>query len=236
VKSHGGPIGSTSTMLNLKIQYWTSRGFAVVDVNYGGSTGYGRKYRQRLYGNWGIVDVDDCVNAALYLANKGLVDGKRLLISGGSAGGYTTLCALTFKDVFAAGASYYGIGNLLALCDDTHKFESRTANRLVAPYPEEKATYIARSPLYHVEQLNRPVIFFQGLEDKVVPPNQSELMVNALRKQHLPVCYLAFADEQHGFRQSETIKRCLESELYFYSRILDFQLAETIEPIHIENL
>lgn len=236
VKSHGGPTGTASTGLNLAIQYWTSRGFAVVDVNYGGSTGYGRKYRQRLYGNWGIVDVDDCVNAALHLANQGLADRKRLLISGGSAGGYTTLSALTFRDVFAAGASYYGIGDLLALCDDTHKFESRMNDRLVAPYPQEKPTYIARSPLYHVEQLKRPVIFFQGLEDKVVLPNQAELMVEALRKRRLPVAYLAFAGEQHGFRKAETIKRCLESELYFYSRILGFQPPELSELLLIENL
>ncbi len=236
VKCHGGPTSAASTMLNLTIQYWTSRGFAVVDVNYGGSIGFGRQYRQRLYGHWGVVDLDDCVNAALYLVKKGVVDSTRLLISGGSAGGYTTLCALTFRDVFAAGASYYGIGDLVALCGEDHKFESHSTARLVAPYPQDKEVYIARSPLHNVEQLSRPIIFFQGLEDKVVLPSQTESMVEAMRERRLPVAYLSFAGEQHGFRQAATIKRCLESELYFYSSILGFKLAETIEPVPIENL
>ena len=236
VLSHGGPTGATSAAFDLGIQFWTSRGIAVVDVNYGGSTGSGRAYRQRLDGAWGMVDVDDCCNAARYLVAQGLADPQRLIIAGGSAGGYTTLAALTFRDVFQAGASYYGVGDLEALVRDTHKFESRYLDRLVGPYPERVDIYHARSPIHHVEQLNRPVIFLQGLEDKVVPPGQSETMVAALRVKGVPVAYLAFAGEQHGFRKADTIIRALEAELYFYSRILGFDLAEPVEPLVIENL
>jgi dipeptidyl aminopeptidase/acylaminoacyl peptidase len=236
VKSHGGPTAATSTQLSLKTQYWTSRGFAVVDVNYGGSTGYGKAYRHRLDGKWGIVDVDDCTQAAVYLAQQGLVDVDRMAISGGSAGGYTTLCALTFRDVFKAGASYYGISDLASLAKDTHKFESRYHDRLVAPYPAADSVYQARSPLYFTHQLSCPVIFFQGLEDKVVPPNQSELMVAALKEKGVPVAYLTFPGEQHGFRQAATIKRALNGEFYFYSRIFGFQPAEEIEPVEIFGL
>ncbi|MFM7887700.1 MAG: S9 family peptidase, partial [Pseudanabaena sp.] len=177
VKSHGGPTASTSGSLSLGIQYWTSRGFAVLDVNYGGSTGYGREYRDRLKGNWGIVDVDDCANGAKFLADKGLVDGDRLAISGGSAGGYTTLCALTFRDDFKAGASHYGICDLEALATDTHKFESRYLDSLIGKYPEQKDLYIQRSPIHFTDKLSCAIAFFQGLEDKVVPPNQAEMMV-----------------------------------------------------------
>lgn len=236
VLSHGGPTGATSAAFDLNIQFWTSRGIAVVDVNYGGSTGFGRAYRRRLDGAWGIVDVDDCCNVARYLAAQGLADPQRLIIAGGSAGGYTTLAALTFRDVFKAGASYFGVGDLEALVRDTHKFESRYLDRLVGPYPERVDTYHARSPIHHVERLNRPVIFLQGLEDKVVPPSQSETMVAALRTKGVPVAYLAFEGEQHGFRRAETIVRALEAELYFYSRILGFELAEPVEPLAIENL
>ncbi len=236
VFSHGGPTGSASSVLNLSIQFWTSRGFAVVDVNYGGSTGYGREYRQRLNGQWGIVDVEDCVRAAQYLVEQGLVDGRRLAIRGGSAGGFTTLAALTFYDVFSAGASYFGVSDLAALAQETHKFESRYLDNLIGPYPQEEALYRARSPIHHVDKLSCPVIFFQGAEDKVVPPNQAEMMYTALRDKGVPTAYLLYEGEQHGFRRAENIKRSLDAELYFYSRIFNFPLADTIEPVDIANL
>jgi dipeptidyl aminopeptidase/acylaminoacyl peptidase len=235
VMSHGGPTAATNNVLDLHIQYWTSRGFAVLDVNYGGSTGYGRAYRKRLEGQWGIVDVDDCVNGAKYLAERGEVDMDRLTITGGSAGGYTTLCALTFRDIFKAGASHYGISDLEAMTRDTHKFESRYLDRLIGPYPERRDIYKQRSSINYTELLSCPVIFFQGLEDKVVPPNQAELMVEALRTKGLPVAYMTFEGEQHGFRRSKNIKRVLESEFYFYSCIFGFVPAEPIEPVYIEN-
>jgi dipeptidyl aminopeptidase/acylaminoacyl peptidase len=234
--SHGGPTGQTNATLNLVIQYWTSRGFAVLDVNYGGSTGYGREYRSRLDGQWGIVDVDDCCNGALALAQHGLADPQRLAITGGSAGGYTTLAALTFRSVFRAGASHYGIGDLEALARDTHKFESRYLDRLIGPYPECRERYLERSPINHPERLNCPVIFFQGLEDKVVPPNQAEAMVAALCAKGIPVAYLPFAGEQHGFRKAENIKRAIEAEFYFYSRIFGFTPADPIEAVAIHGL
>ena len=236
VKSHGGPTAATSSSMNLKIQYWTSRGFAVLDVNYGGSTGYGREYRKRLQDSWGIVDVDDCTNGAQYLAQKGLVDGERMAIAGGSAGGYTTLCALTFRDVFKAGASYYGVSDLEALATDTHKFESRYLDGLIGPYPERKDLYVARSPIHSAERLSCPVIFFQGLEDKVVPPNQAQMMVEILKAKGLPVAYVAYEGEQHGFRRAENIKRTLDGEFYFYSRVFKFELAESVEEVPIYNL
>jgi dipeptidyl aminopeptidase/acylaminoacyl peptidase len=236
VMSHGGPTSSSSGSLKYSIQYWTSRGIAVLDVNYGGSSGYGRCYRERLNGNWGIVDVDDCVNGARYLAQRGEVDGNRMAIRGGSAGGYTTLCALTFRDVFKAGASHYGISDLEALAKDTHKFESRYLDRLIGPYPERRDLYIARSPIHFTDKLNCPMIIFQGLEDKVVPPNQAEKMVEAVRAKKLPVAYLTFEGEQHGFRKAENIKRVLEGELYFYSKVFGFELAEPAETVEIENL
>jgi len=205
-------------------------------VNYGGSTGYGRAYRERLTGQWGIVDVDDCINGAQYLAERGMVDGQRLMIAGGSAGGYTTLCAITFRDVFKAGASHFGVSDVEALAKDTHKFESRYMNKLVGPYPERRDVYLARSPIHFTERISCPVIFFQGLEDKVVPPSQAELMVEALHAKGLPVAYLPFEGEQHGFRRAENIKRTLDAELYFYSRIFGFPLAEPVEPVQIDNL
>jgi dipeptidyl aminopeptidase/acylaminoacyl peptidase len=236
VKSHGGPTAQASNALNLRVQYWTSRGFAYVDVNYGGSTGYGRAYRQRLEGQWGCVDVADCVAAAEYLVTQGWVDGDKLAISGGSAGGYTTLAALTFHDTFKAGASYYGVSDLEALAKDTHKFEARYLDRLVGPYPEELDRYRQRSPIYALERLHCPVIFFQGLEDKVVPPSQTEVMVAALREKGIPVAYVPFAEEQHGFRIATNIKRALEGEFYFYSRIFGFTPAEALAPVEIMNL
>jgi dipeptidyl aminopeptidase/acylaminoacyl peptidase len=218
------------------MQYWTSRGFAVLDVNYRGSTGFGRAYRERLRGAWGIADVDDCVNGALALAGSGRVDRERLTIAGGSAGGFTTLCALTFRDVFRAGASHYGIGDLAALARDTHKFESRYLDSLVAPWPAGEAIYRARSPLFHAEGLSCPVVFFQGLDDPVVPPNQAEEMVAALRRKHVPVAYLTFPGEAHGFRKADTIRRTLEAELAFFARILGFTPADPLPPLAIENL
>lgn len=236
VKSHGGPTACASANFNLKVQYWTSRGFAYLDVNYGGSTGFGREYRQRLDKNWGIVDVDDCVNGAKFLVEQGKVDGLRLAISGGSAGGYTTLAALTFRDVFKAGASYYGVSDLEALAKDTHKFESRYLDRLIGKYPQEKEIYQQRSPIMFTERLSCPVIFFQGLDDKVVPPNQAVMMVEAIKSKGLPVAYVPFEGEQHGFRRAENIQRALDGEFYFYSRIFGFTPADTIEPVAINNL
>jgi dipeptidyl aminopeptidase/acylaminoacyl peptidase len=222
VKSHGGPTAAAGNALSLKIQYWTSRGFAYVDVNYGGSTGYGRAYRQRLQGQWGVVDVVDCVKAAEYLAQQGWVDAEKLAISGSSAGGYTTLAALTFHETFKAGASYYGISDLTALATDTHKFESRYLEGLIGPYPEQKDRYERRSPINYSEQLTCPVIFFQGLEDKVVPPNQAEMMVNALKAKGITVEYVPFPEEQHGFRIAANIKKALEAELAFYGQVFGF--------------
>jgi dipeptidyl aminopeptidase/acylaminoacyl peptidase len=236
VISHGGPTSCASSTLSWEVQFWTSRGFAVVDVNYGGSSGYGRAYRQRLNGEWGVIDVDDCANAALYLVDQGKVDSNRLAIRGASAGGYTTLSALAFRDVFKAGASHFGVSDLEALTRETHKFESRYLDRLVGPYPERSDLYRERSPIYHTEGLSCPMILFQGLEDKVVPPNQAERMVEALRKKGLPVAYLPFEGEQHGFRRAENIKRALDAELYFYSRIFGFELADPVQPVLIENL
>ena len=236
VLSHGGPTGSARSALSLGTQYWTSRGIAILDVNYGGSVGYGRAYRQRLDGEWGIVDVDDCVNGARFLVERGDVDGQRLLIRGGSAGGYTTLCALAFRDDFAAGASYYGVSDLEALAKETHKFESRYLDRLVGPYPGQRDRYLARSPIYAVDRLSCPVIFFQGLEDKVVPPNQAERMVEALRAKGLPVAYVPLEGEQHGFRRAENIKFTLDAELYFYARVFGFELADPVDPVPIDNL
>jgi len=236
VKSHGGPTAATSAALSLKIQYWTSRGFGFVDVNYRGSTGYGRDYRKALHGRWGVYDLDDCANAALYLCDRGDGDRERLAISGGSAGGYTTLAALAFRNTFRAGCSRYGVSDLAILATETHKFESRYLDGLVGRYPEEKAIYEERSPLFHVERLSCPAIFFQGLEDKIVPPNQAEMMVEALDKQGLPVAYVAFEGEQHGFRRAENIKRAIDGEFYFYSRVFGFEPAEAIEPVEIRNL
>ena len=236
LKSHGGPTSATSNALDLEIQFWTSRGFAVADVNYGGSTGYGREYRRRLDRNWGVVDVDDCVNAARHLAAQGLVDEKQLAIDGGSAGGYTTLAALTFRDIFSAGASYYGVSDLETLARDTHKFESRYLDTLVGPYPEEAGVYRERSPINFTERLSRPIILLQGLEDRIVPPDQAEAMFDAVRAKGIPTAYLAFAGEQHGFRQAGNIRRALEAELYFFCRLFGIEPADEIEPVDIENL
>jgi dipeptidyl aminopeptidase/acylaminoacyl peptidase len=233
VVSHGGPTAMTVNTLKLAIQFWTSRGFAVLDVNYGGSTGFGRAYRQLLSGQWGIVDVEDCVAGARYLVSQGLADGDRLAIRGGSAGGYTTLAALAFHDVFKAGASYYGVADLRALDADTHKFESRYLTDLIAPMPEREALYAARSPIHHVERMSCPVIFFQGLDDKVVPPAQSETMVTALRQRGIPVAYLPFEGEGHGFRRKESLQRALEAELSFYAQVFGFEPGDPIERVSL---
>jgi dipeptidyl aminopeptidase/acylaminoacyl peptidase len=236
---HGGPTSSAVPVLSVNVQYWTSRGFGVVDVNYGGSTGFGRAYRDLLKGAWGVVDVADCLAAARWLAEQGRVDGTRLAIRGGSAGGYTTLAALARKDTpFAAGADHYGVADLEALAADTHKFESRYLDGLVGPYPEARDVYVERSPIHHVELFTRPLIVLQGSEDAVVPPNQSEAIVGALRARKVPVAYLVFEGEQHGFRRAENIRRALEAELSFYAQVFGFGLpeAEGIEPVLVENL
>ena len=236
VRGHGGPTGSSSPSLSLAIQYWTTRGFAVLDVNYRGSTGFGRAYREALYGQWGILDVDDMVAGAHYLVARGLADGNRLLIRGGSAGGYTTLAALAFRDTFSAGASLYGIGDLMTLARDTHKFESRYLDLLIGPLPETEALYRDRSPVNHVDALDCPVIFLQGSEDKVVPPNQAEAMVEALDAKKIPVAYILFEGEGHGFRSGANVRRALEAELAFYGRVLGFEPADDLPDIEICNL
>ncbi|MBF5059996.1 prolyl oligopeptidase family serine peptidase [Candidatus Neptunochlamydia vexilliferae] len=221
VKCHGGPSGHTNPSLNLENQYWTSRGFAYLDVNYGGSTGHGRAYRERLKGTWGKVDVEDCINAALYCAEKGWVDRERMAIKGGSSGGYTTLAALTFHDTFKAGVSYYGVSDLEALANDTHKYEAHYLDGLIGPYPEEKERYRALSPLHHADQISAPLLLLQGSEDRVVPPNQSEMLIKALKT---PVTYILFEGEGHGFRQAENIKKALEAELNFYGKTFGFEM------------
>ena len=227
VHCHGGPTAAASPTLSWGTQYWTSRGFAVLDVNYGGSTGYGREFRLRLQGNWGVVDVADCVNGARHLSEvRHAVDPERWAISGGSAGGFTTLAVLTFRKEFKTGASYYGVSDLEALAKDTHKFESRYLDGLIGPYPERRDLYVARSPLHSARLLSAPVAFFQGAEDRVVPPQQAEAMVEALRRRNIPSLYLLFDGEQHGFRRADNIKRALDAELYFYSTFLTGERLE----------
>ncbi len=235
VMSHGGPTAATTAGLTLARQYWTTRGFGVVDVNYRGSTGYGRAYRNALGGRWGIVDTDDCIAAAQYLANRGDVDVDRMAIRGGSAGGYTTLCALTFHDVFAAGASYFGVADCAALAEHTHKFESRYLDGMIGPYPQAAAIYRERSPLFHTDQLETPMLILQGLDDKVVPPDQAEQMVSALKEKGIPHSYLAFEGEGHGFRDAANIVRAAEAELSFYAWAFGFVPAGDIPPIEIDR-
>ena len=237
VMSHGGPTARADPGFDAETQFWTSRGFAVVDVNYGGSTGFGRAYRQRLNGGWGVVDTMDCINAARYLAREGLADGRRLLIRGGSAGGYTTLCALTFHDDFAAGASYFGIADLVPFAaGGTHKFECAYEHTLVGPWPEAEDLYRARSPINFVDMLSTPMLVLQGAEDEIVPPAQAELMVGALRAKGLPYAYLLFEGEQHGFRKADSIERAAQAELSFYAQILGFEPGDAIPRLEIENL
>ena len=235
VHCHGGPTGNAGPTYPFEYQYWTSRGFALVDVNYGGSSGYGRAYRQRLNGMWGVVDVDDCINAARHLVGQGLVDPGRISITGGSAGGFTVLLSLTKRNFYHAGASHYGIGNLELFDDTTHKFESRYDATLIGPYPERRDLYRERSAVHFADRLSSPVLLLQGLEDLIVPPSQAETFVAACNEKKLPYAYIAFAGEQHGWRKDSTIKRALEGELYFLSRIFGFEPADSIEPVEIEN-
>ncbi len=237
VVCHGGPTGAAHARLNLEVQYWTSRGFAVVDVNYGGSASHGRAYRQRLRGHWGIVDVADCEHAARFLAARGDVDGDRIVVRGRSAGGYTTLAALVSPaGVFKAGASYYGVADLERLALDTHKFESRYLDGLIGPYPATRNLYRERSPIHRLDQLRSPLILFQGLDDRVVPPNQARMMADAVRARGLAVALITFAGEQHGFRKAETVTRCLEAELFFYGAVLGFTPAGPRPAFVIDNL
>jgi len=236
VLSHGGPTSMTTNIFSLNVQWWTSRGFGVVDVNYGGSTGYGRDYRQMLDGHWGIVDVEDCTAAARFLVERGLADGRRLVIRGGSAGGFTTLAALTSSNVFKAGASLYGVADLMLLAKDTHKFESRYLDGLIGPLPEARALYDERSPIHHLDRLACPIIFFQGVDDKTVPPNQAETMVEAMAARNLPVAYYLFEGEGHGFRKAETLRRVLELELDFYGRVFGFTAPDLSERVVIRNM
>jgi dipeptidyl aminopeptidase/acylaminoacyl peptidase len=236
VMTHGGPTSETTPRLDLGVQFFTSRGFAVVDVNYGGSTGYGRAYRERLYGRWGVVDLNDCVNAARFLVGRGDADPKRLLITGGSAGGYTTICALAWTDVFAAGASYFGLADLEPFATSTHKFELKYTDELVGAWPEARDLWRERSPIHAFDRISCPVIVLQGLEDEVVPPTQAEAMVEALRANGLPYAYLAFEGEQHGFRRAETIQRSLEAEVSFYAQVLGFELGDPIPPVEVHGL
>ena len=226
VRSHGGPTSAANAAFSMGIQYFTSRGFAFVDVNYGGSSGYGRAYRERLKGQWGVVDVDDCINAAKYLVGQGLADENRVAIEGGSAGGYTTLAALAFRDYFKAGASLFGLSELEIFAKETHKYESRYLDGLIGPYPAERDLYIERSPLFKARNISVPVIFFQGDEDKIVPPNQAELMFEAVRAREIPTAYVLYKGEQHGFRKAENIQRTLEGRLYFYAKVFGISLAD----------
>jgi dipeptidyl aminopeptidase/acylaminoacyl peptidase len=237
VMSHGGPTGNATALFDLQIQFWTTRGFAVVDVNYGGSTGYGRAYRERLNGEWGVVDLHDCVNAARFLADRGDADLDRLLITGGSAGGYTTICALTFTDEFAAGTTYFGIADLDQFAGgDTHKFELQYEHTLIGPLPEAAHLYRERSPIHFVDRISTPMLVLQGAEDKIVPPSQAELIVNALRERGIPHAYLLFEGEGHGFRKAENIVRSLEAELSFYLQILGLEPGDPLPTLEIEQL
>ncbi len=233
VLSHGGPTGSASSQLQLHVQFWTTRGFGAVDVNYRGSAGFGRAYRDALKGRWGLRDTTDCIDAALHLADEGKADPERMAIRGGSAGGFTTLCALTFHDVFAAGASYFGVGDCAALATDTHKFESRYLDSLIGPYPEAAEVYWERSPVHFADEITCPVILLQGLDDEVVPPEQAEDMVAALVANQIPHAYLPFPGEGHGFRMAEHIRRAQEAELSFYAQVFGFEPADDMEPVEI---
>ena len=233
---HGGPTAQASPAYAARIQFWTSRGFAVGNVNYGGSSGYGRAYRQALNGNWGIVDVEDVIAAARHLGSAGFADPARMAISGGSAGGYTVLAALSSSEVFAAGADYYGISDMTVLARDTHKFESRYLDSLIGPLPQSQAVYDSRSPLHHLDGFKSPLIVFQGADDPVVPPNQSELIVEALRSRGVPLAYLLYPGEGHGFLKPANITRSLQAELAFYGQVFGFTPADALPALPIENL
>jgi dipeptidyl aminopeptidase/acylaminoacyl peptidase len=233
---HGGPTAHVTTALDLHVQLFTSRGIAVVDLNYGGSTGYGREYRDRLRGRWGEVDVEDGAAGARYLGERGDVDPARVHITGGSAGGYTTLMAMALRDEFASGASYFGVADLVSFHDETHKFESHYDEYLVGPWPEAIELYRERSPVMHADSISDPLLLLQGLDDKVVPPSQSEAIVDALERRGIPYAYIAFAGEGHGFRKAENVKRASEAHLSFLGRVSGFEPADELEPIEIENL
>ena len=234
--SHGGPTGFAGADFKIAYQFWTSRGFAILDVNYSGSAGFGRAYRDRLRGRWGVVDVQDCIAGAVSMGAQRLVDPARLAIRGVSAGGLTTLAALTATDRFAAGISLYGIADLEALATDTHKFEARYLDSLIGPYPEDRASYVERSPIHHLDQLSAPILLLQGTDDKVVPPKQAEMLAEAARQKGLPVAMIMFEGEGHGFRRAETIKAATEAQIYFLGRILGFEPADQVSPIPIDNL
>ena len=233
---HGGPTAHVQPILQLSVQFFTSRGIAVVDVNYGGSTGYGREYRDRLRERWGEVDVEDSAAVARDLADRGEIDAARVEITGGSAGGYTTLLALAIRDEFAAGTSQFGVADLVTFHDDTHKFESHYDEYLVGPWPDAIERYRERSPINHADSISRPLLLLQGLDDKVVPPAQSEVIVKALEQRGVPHAYIAFAGEGHGFRKAANVKRALEAHLSFLAQIFGFEPADELEPIEIENL
>ena len=236
VSVHGGPTAHVTNALDLSVQLFTSRGIAVVDLNYGGSTGYGREYRDRLRGRWGEVDVEDSAAAARYLSERGDADAGRIEITGGSAGGYTTLMALAVRDEFSSGTSYYGVADLVSFHEETHKFESHYDEYLVGPWPAAKDLYRERSPVTHADSISRPLLLLQGLDDKVVPPSQSEVIVEALRRRAIPYAYIAFEGEGHGFRKAENVKRAIETHLSFLAQVFGFEPADEIEPIEIENL
>jgi dipeptidyl aminopeptidase/acylaminoacyl peptidase len=236
VTSHGGPTAAAFNGLSFSVQLFTSRGFAVLDVDYGGSNGYGREFRKRLEGMWGIVDVEDCINGARFLVDRGDVDGERLAIRGASSSGYTTLAALAFHDQFRAGASYFGIGNLEALQVEGHKFESRYNERLIGPWPESRELYRERSPIFSADRITAPVLVLQGLDDRIVPPSEAERIVDALFERRIPHAYLAFEGEDHGFRKAENIIRSAQAELSFYGQVFGFEPADRMEPTRIEAL
>jgi dipeptidyl aminopeptidase/acylaminoacyl peptidase len=233
---HGGPTAHVTTALDLYVQLFTSRGIAVFDLNYGGSTGYGREYRDRLRGRWGEIDVEDSAAAARYLGGRGDVDAARVQITGGSAGGYTTLMAMAVRDEFASGASYFGVADLVSFHDETHKFESHYDQYLVGPWPEAAELYRERSPMSHADSISDPLLLLQGLDDKVVPPSQSEVIVDALKRRGIPYAYIAFEGEGHGFRKAENVKRASEAHLSFLAQMSGFEPADELEPVEIENL
>ncbi len=236
VIAHGGPTGSIKHALDVGVQFYTSRGFAVLEINYGGSAGYGREYRNRLRGEWGVVDVDDAVNGARYLVQQGLADGERTIVRGGSAGGFTTFAALAFRDVFKAGSSLYGISDLEFWDQETHKFEAHYCSTLIGPYPEQTALYRERSPIHRAGEINVPLLIFQGLDDKVVPPNQSRFVADALRARGVPVAHIEFEGEAHGFRSFATNVRVHQTELAFFGQVFGFDPADELPPVHIDNL
>jgi len=234
--SHGGPTSFSAADFKIGYQFWTTRGFAILDVNYSGSTGFGKDYRDRLKGRWGVADVQDCIAGAVSMGSQRLADPARLAIRGGSAGGFTTLAALTTTDVFKAGISQFGIADLEALAKDTHKFEARYLDSLIGPYPEDRSLYAERSPINHLDQLAAPILLLQGTEDTVVPPQQAEMLADAARRKHLPVAVIMFEGEGHGFRRAETIKAATEAQIYFLGQIFGFAPADRVPPIPIDNL